>query len=188
MNTPENKPRKVVCSSLMGFSEESGAFLEESTVDLTKVKTITFFYKHIQAIHTSRKLMILYAPTDIPMDRVVTDARNLLERCEKEFVMTNPNQWDRQRHLGPFPEIKCVLDWARGTKYKEQRPGAPKENTNHRKVATFLNRMDEDDRVLPVAREYKRHGWEKGVFGEHSFFQEVHGGTHLIPIRNGMER
>jgi len=43
MNTPENKPRKVVCSSLVGFSEEHRAFLEESTVDLAKVINITFF-------------------------------------------------------------------------------------------------------------------------------------------------
>ena len=132
--------------------------------------------------------MIFYAPTAIPMDRVATDARNLLERCEKELVMTNPNHWDRQRHKGLFPEIKCVLDWAKGTKYEERRPDVPKEDTNHRKVATFLNHMDEDDRVLLVARECKRRGWEKRVFGEHSFFRRYLRGTHLIPIRNGMER
>ena len=42
MNTPENKPRKVVCSSLMFFSVEPRAFVEESTVDLSKVKTSHF--------------------------------------------------------------------------------------------------------------------------------------------------
>jgi len=42
MNTPENKPRKVVFSALMGFSEEPRVFLEESSVDLAKVKNITF--------------------------------------------------------------------------------------------------------------------------------------------------
>ena len=87
--------------------------------------------------------------------------------------MTNPNLWDRQRHSGPFPEIKCILDWARGTKYEEQRGNAPKEDTNHRKVPTLLNCTDEDIHILYVARECKRLGREKRVFGEHAFFQEV---------------
>jgi len=98
--------------------ENSRVFLEEPNIDLAKVKNIQFFFKHIQAVDTSRRLMVSYGSTAIRMTCITTEVRGLLENCKREWLRIYPHLWDKMIHQGPFPEIRCILDWARGTKHK----------------------------------------------------------------------
>ena len=175
MAAPKDKKRKIVCSVKMGFKEDPKQFLSDSLVDLAQVDGIQFFYKHIQALDTSRKLMLMYAPNSVPMDTYASEVQKLLEAREKEWTVKNPHLWDKRVHSGEFPEIKCILDWGRGTKWEERKAGAPNEDTTHRKVPTFLYATKHEERIMALVKECKRRGLEKGIFGEHAFFQEVPG-------------
>ena len=72
-----------------------------------------------------------------------------------------PSSFGKKIHSDPFPKMRYVLDWARGTKYEERRKYMPKEDTNHRKVLTLMYKTSDEDRVLILSREYKRLGREK---------------------------
>ena len=75
----------------MGFKEEPKQFLLDSLVDLSQVDGTQFFYKHIQALDTSRKLMLIYAPNSMPMDTYASEVCSLLEACEKEWTTKDPH-------------------------------------------------------------------------------------------------
>ena len=84
MAVPKDKKRNIVCSIKMGFKEDPNQFLLDILADLATVDGIQFFYKHIQALDSSRKLMLMYAPNSVPMDIFANKVSKLLEACEKE--------------------------------------------------------------------------------------------------------
>jgi len=106
MAAPQDKKSKIVCSFKMGFKEEPKQFLMDSLVDLAKVDGIQFFYKHIQALDTSRKLMLMYMPNSVPMGTYASEVSKMLEVCKNEWTAKHPHHWDKRLHSGPFPAIK----------------------------------------------------------------------------------
>ncbi len=77
--------------------------------------------------------MLMYAPNSVPMDTYASKVQKLLEAREKEWTVKNPHLWDKRVHSRECTEIKCILDWGRGTKWDERKVGAPNEETTHRK-------------------------------------------------------
>ena len=138
--TPAERSKKLVVSCLMGTSrpDPKQFFNVDSRIDVSRVGDINIFYKHVQHWKTSRKLMLLYGPTSIPMTEYQKHATEMLVDLEKSLVTLKPNQFPPDIHNKPWPEVKWINDWAKGTSFVEQVAGQRREDTLHRKTPTMF--------------------------------------------------
>ena len=173
--TPADRSKKLVVSCLMGTSRPNphDFFGVDSRIDVGRVGDVSLFVKHVQSWKTGRGLMIFYGPNSVPMSEYDKHATSLLVDLEKNLVKLKPDQFPAEIHGKDWPKTRWICDWAKGTPYVEQVSGKRREDTSHRKMPTMFYPREDEDRIMAVARECKRLKLERGVFGQHAFFQEL---------------
>ena len=173
MPTPPDRNRRTLCTVLMGFSNDPKIAIPEMRVDLAKVQDFRLEYKNLQCWCTKRNWFLMYAPNRPPMEVIAAETRKLLSDCETKWKSEHPHMWPESIHGGEFPKLHCILDWGKGGKYVEKPANAPREDTSHRKLPTFIYDGEDEPRLEALFRECKRLGLERDVFGEHAFFQPM---------------
>ncbi len=107
------------------------------------------------------------------MEVIAAETRKLLSDCETKWKSEHPHMWPESIHGGEFPKLHCILDWGKGGKYVEKPANAPREDTSHQKLPTFIYDGEDEPCLEALFRECKRLGLERDVFGEHAFFQPM---------------
>ena len=179
INTPEDKPRRIQSTMMMGFScikPDVDEFLRGIITDLNRTKglqgvDVNFEYQKFQALHCKRRIHLMNGPTKAPMSNYCTLSYELLSKLEKNLVRLHPDVYKYEIHgETPFPRFKVILDWGKGGNWKR---GVKGEDTSFRKCPLFIYESKDEDRLITVVKECKRLEWEKEIFGEHAYFLVV---------------
>ena len=101
----------MVCSVRMEFEEGPKKFLDEAMFNLAEVENLRIHYKNIQAWDTRHDLILLYCPTQPSIEVIADEARQLLDKCERNFKTSKPYLNPDAIHSGEFPKMHCILDW-----------------------------------------------------------------------------
>ena len=179
MKTPDGRARRIVGHALMGFSEEPKQFLLDMRTDIANTDyggdtEIQYAVKKFQVWKSSRRLVLVNGPCYTTMENYKSLVWEQMDALEKRLVIKHPDRFPPAIHSnGPFPQWDCELDWGKGGNWKDSSKNKTRENTNHRKVPTFVYNLQDEDRILAVARACKDRKLEQTHFGQSARLQEL---------------